>query len=122
MNPTTHTQVPMFRKSEITLLHVDMACTRTNFTQALPITNPFCLGTLSLRTVTIAPNTHVTKCCEWSSMWHIGDLGQGLVFNVESLVICFDVLILAYSKTVVWSERQDYQTKMISLQQALEQL
>ena len=54
------------------------------------------------------------RCCELKSMWHGGDRKARLGFSFASFVICFDVLLLAYSKTVVWSGRQDYQTKLMT--------
>jgi len=44
---------------------------------------------------------------------HVGDGRARLGFNFASFVLCFDVPLLAYSKTVVWSEDQDYQTKLM---------
>jgi hypothetical protein len=44
-------------------------------------------------------------------MWHICDRRARLVFSFASFVICFDVVLLAYSKAVVCSGREEYQTK-----------
>jgi len=42
-----------------------------------------------------------------------GDRKARLGFNFACFVICFDVLLLAYSKTVVCSGRQNHHTKLM---------
>jgi hypothetical protein len=45
-------------------------------------------------------------------MWHVGERRARLDFSFASFVICSDVL-LAHSKTVVCSGRQNHQTKLM---------